>query len=631
MKQMILMLARALAYLLGLALLAPAHADVIWEDYQGSARITGTSGQDLPGPSYDNSDPSAAQRIAGLRAISANPANAVRTGTSTQINYRAADNILCNLDADPAGTGPACQADAQGRVLYAVLKLPFRGDYTFQLAHDDDIDLDLSSTYGASDYRGASYNIPISAGSQYTTNDLSFELLTGAVTASADNACVLLRLYWNNVGGANHLRLQWTRPASSGSIFNTTEIVPASALMTPGTTGSCTGAGMTISNWSLTLDKEIAATGRANASDQFTISISTATNLLAAATTGGSGTGPQASTGATFLAVNTTYYIVDAMASGSHYTLAAYTPSISCTLDGQPFTDLTNLGPGVWTFATPLASLAQRRYLCAITNTRASRQLQLRKTWVEAVPGHAVTIPPTSGFSTNTSAFASVADTANESDNGTTITVLTGTGTLAAESFTNGNAAQYGSVLSCSDGTLSGTNAQSANQLSIGAPGATIVCVYTNSYRPPLSLAKISVPYWDPANGTTNPKLIPGALVDYIISVASPTTYATGPNSVIVFDSLPDEVALYVNDIGAAPPGPLVFTTGTSGLTYDYGGLTSLTDDIDFSADDGASWSYIPHPDADGVDAAITNVRVNPKGSMPAGSNFQIRIRAKIK
>ncbi len=630
MKQTILSLTRFILASFWLFFMTAAHADVIWEDYQGSARITGTSGQDLPGPSYDNSASGSAERLAGLRAISANPANAVRTGTSTQINYRAADNILCNLDADPAGTGPACQADAQGRVLYAVLKLPFRGDYTFQLAHDDDIDLDLSSTYGASDYRGASYNIPISAGSQYTTNDLSFEPLAGTVNASADNACVLLRLYWNNVGSTNHLRLQWTRPSSSGSIFDTTEIVPASALMTPGTTSGCTGAGAPDSTWSLTVDKVIATTGRASPDDQFTVSIHSGSTLLAAATTGGSGSGSQASTGATFLSLNSLYRITDNMAAGSHYTLQAYTSSISCTMDGQPFTP-TYVSPGVWHIATPLITLTDQIYLCAITNTRASRQLQLRKTWVEAVPGHAVTIPPTSGFSSNTSAFASVADTANESDNGTTITVLTGTGTLAAESFTNGNAAQYGSVLSCSDGTLSGTNAQSANQLSIGAPGATIVCVYTNSYRPPLSLAKISVPYWDPANGTTDPKLIPGALVDYIISVASPTTYATGPNSVIVFDSLPDEVALYVNDIGAAPPGPLVFTTGTSGLTYDYGGLTSLTDDIDFSADDGASWSYIPHPDADGVDAAITSIRVNPKGSMAAGSNFQIRIRAKIK
>ena len=630
MQNIISLQVRFLLAFLGLILTTSAQADVNWEDYQGNTRVDVTGNQDFPGASYDNSRGTPAERIAALRTISSNPANAVRTGTSTVIDYRASDNILCNLDADTAGTGAACQADAQGRVLYAVLKLPYRGEYSFTVAHDDDIDLDLSSAYGASDYRGASYDIPISPGVPFTANDVSYEALAGTVNAASDNSCVLLRLYWNNVGGINHLRLRWIRPSSSGSIFSTTETIPASALMTPGTTTGCTNAGNSNSTWSLTVDKVIAATGRASAQDQFTVSIQAGPALLSAATTGGSGTGPQASTGATFIAANTTYRITDVMAVGSEFGLTAYTSSISCTVDGTPLTP-TNISAGVWTITTPIITLTNQNYLCAITNTRASRQLQLRKTWVEAVPGHAVTIPPTSGFSTNTTALNAVADTANESDNGTIITVLTGTGTLEAESFTNGNATQYGALLSCSDGTLSGTDAQSANQLSIGAPGATIVCVYTNSFRPPLTLVKMSTPYWDPSNGTTNPKLIPAALVDYIISVASPNTYTTGPDSVVVFDNLPDEVALFVNDIGTSPPGPLAFSTGTSSLTYNFAGLASLTDDIDFSNNDGASWTYIPQPDANGVDAAITGIRVNPKGSMAAGSNFQIRIRAQIK
>lgn len=619
-----------MASLLGIVFQTPVRADVIWEDFQGNNRIAGTSNQDLPGPSFANGSGTSLDRIAALRSISANPTNASRTGTSADIDYLTSSQTLCNLDVDTAGTGAACQADAQGRVIYAVLKLPYAGNYTFGLTHDDDIDLDLSTDYTSAAFRTASYSIPIGPASEYTLNDTVYEPLTGTVYAPSDNSCVLLRLYWNNVGGNNHLRLRWVRPLFSGAtILTTTEMIPAAQYMTPGTTTGCTGAGTAPSNWSLTVNKSLNGTGRAGAADQFVVGIEeTLTGTrIASATTGGSGNGAQASTGATFLVANTTYRITDTMASGSQFALSAYSPSISCTLNGSAFSPAP-VSAGVWSLTTPLIGTSQQ-YICTVTNTRASRQLQLRKAWVGAVVGHAVTIPPTSGFSTNTVALAAVANNSDEIDTGSAVTVLTGTGTLPAESFTVGNSAQYGAVLSCSDGTLSGTNARSTNQLTIPASGAMVICTYTNSFYAPLTLAKISTPYWDPANGTTNPKLIPGALVDYIVSVTSPNSYAA--NSVIVFDSLPNQVALYVNDVGASPAGPLAFTAGTSGLTYNFAGFASLTDDIDFSNDNGATWTYVPQPDGDGIDTAITNIRVNPKGNMVAGSNFTLRIRAKIK
>lgn len=293
------------AFIGALAIAQPAAAQVSWEDYQGNNRVTGTSNQDLPGPNYPNGSGSSATRLNALRTIAANPANAVRTGASASVNFTNASLTLCNLDSDTAGTGAACQADAQGRVIYAVMRLPFDGNYTFSLAHDDDIDVDFSTAFASTNFRTASSDVPIGTAAEYTANDTTYETLTFTVTAPTDNSCVLMRIYWNNVGGINHLRLRWTRPnAGTGT---TTEIIPATFFRPPGDTTGC-GGSVTTTGRSLTVNKLIAATGRAAAADQFNISLrdSTGATVIASATTAGAGTGQQASTGANFVVAGTT-------------------------------------------------------------------------------------------------------------------------------------------------------------------------------------------------------------------------------------------------------------------------------------------------------------------------------------
>lgn len=604
---------------------APLFAQLAWEDYQGNSRVNSLRS----GPYYSNNSGTSAQRINALRTISANPSNAVRTGNSANINYVATPPTMCNADSDTTDSTTACQLDAMGRVIYGVLRLPYSGNYSFSLAHDDDIDLDFSTAYASSNYRTASYDVPIGTATAWTVNDTTYENLTGTVNAPSANSCVLIRLYWNNAGGINHLRLRWTRPVSNGSGATTTEIIPASQFMAPGTTTNCTGSVSTTSR-SLTLNKLIGSTGRASANDQFTIAVldSAGATELASASTSGSETGQQASTGAMFVTAGVTYRLTDTMASGSGFTLAAYTSSINCLLNGSNYS-ASNVSAGVWTITVP-ATGTNQQFVCNITNSRASRQIQLRKSWSGANVGDAVTIPPTTGFSTNSSEFNAVANIATEIDNGAVFTVLTGTGTLTGETFTSGIASRYRSILSCSDGTLAGTDGKVGGQLTIGATGATIVCTYANTYLPPPTVTKASFPYSDPVNGTTNPKMIPGALVDYTITVTSAAGYTADTNSIYVIDPLPGQVELFVNSIGGSPAGPMSFTAGSSGLTFTYAGLSSLTDDLDFSNNGGTTWTYVPTPDANGIDSAITHIRVNPKGSMAAITTFVLRFRTRI-
>ena len=205
-----------------------------------------------------------------------------------------------------------------------------------------------------------------------------------------------------------------------------------------------------------------------------------------------------------------------------------YTATLACTGNA------TALAGSVLTI-----NPADTAIVCTYTNVRKSASLRLRKTWVNATVGNAVTLPATTGFTNNTVSFASTANSANETDTGVAVTVYAGdSGTIRAETFTSGTPGSYASALACSGGSLSGTNAKADNTLTVMSAdaGATILCTYTNTRFAPLTVAKTSTLLGDGINAT-NPKAIPGATMRYCVLVTNP-----GPSSattVIAMDTLP--------------------------------------------------------------------------------------------
>jgi hypothetical protein len=146
----------------------------------------------------------------------------------------------------------------------------------------------------------------------------------------------------------------------------------------------------------------------------------------------------------------------------------------------------------------------------------------------------------------------------------------------------------------------------------------------------PLSIAKTSLAYSDPVNGLTNAKLIPGGFANYSLTVTAPSGTAPTAGSVIVTDVIPSDLSLFVGTY-APGPGPILFAAGSSGLTYGFTSLSNNADDLEFSNNGGASWTYAPAADANGVDDSITHVRIRPKGAMAPGSSFTINLRARVK
>jgi len=158
--------------------------------------------------------------------------------------------------------------------------------------------------------------------------------------------------------------------------------------------------------------------------------------------------------------------------------------------------------------------------------------------------------------------------------------------------------------------------------------GATQAAAPTITKTPTLSS--------DPIDGSTLPKAIPGAVVDYDIAVKNPNVLGS-LGSIVITDNITDisiQGAEYY--VGLNNANPVTITDGilgllSTGLTFTWGGLASTTDSFAFSCDKGITWTCTPQPDAAGYDPRVTNIRISPTNSFAALSGFNLRIRIRVK
>ncbi|MEO1405233.1 MAG: hypothetical protein AAFV54_01920 [Pseudomonadota bacterium] len=139
-------------------------------------------------------------------------------------------------------------------------------------------------------------------------------------------------------------------------------------------------------------------------------------------------------------------------------------------------------------------------------------------------------------------------------------------------------------------------------------------------FEPDLEVSKTGDIVEDPLNGTLNPFAIPGSRVRYTFEIENMGNGTVDADSIDLVDEIPAGTALVVADIDGPGSGPVDFIDGpvSSGLTLDFFGLGSTTDGVDFSNDGGASFSYEPLPGLNGVDGAVTHVRIQPGGAFAA-------------
>lgn len=165
-------------------------------------------------------------------------------------------------------------------------------------------------------------------------------------------------------------------------------------------------------------------------------------------------------------------------------------------------------------------------------------------------------------------------------------------------------------------------------------PGQQAIAIHDITFCRPttsLSATKVSTVIADPVNGSTNPKAIPGAVIDYLISIGNTGQVEVDSGAVSIVDTVPAGSKLCLADL-VSGAGPVLFSDGSpsSGLSYNFTALNNGTDDLAFSADGGVSFSYVPTADANGCDQNVTHFRVQPSGSFVDNTAISLRVRFMI-
>ena len=213
-----------------------------------------------------------------------------------------------------------------------------------------------------------------------------------------------------------------------------------------------------------------------------------------------------------------------------------------------------------------------------------------------------------------------VADTPATAVDGTSDTyhLIATTLDASTNTVTSATGAPTGSLVTpdvvFADGT--GTHTGAADNNGIHSASGT----YTVA-TPQLTVAKTTANVSDEFNATGGFE-IPGAVVRYSIVVDNTGGTATDANSVVISDPIPANTYLCVQ------AGTRCAAADVPSLDVDTSGLTAAA--IEYSDDNGATWTYTPIPaniNAEGADTTVTNIRYQPTGAMnagPAGSSFNV-------
>lgn len=210
-----------------------------------------------------------------------------------------------------------------------------------------------------------------------------------------------------------------------------------------------------------------------------------------------------------------------------------------------------------------------------------------------------------------------------------------GAGTVSGAAIASGEAAgtgisatnqNYGNVMARFPAPVTQVELRYGNGPSstmTGTAGVQSISIHDISFcpMPNLAIAKTSAPV---ATSGTDPNRfnIPGADVDYTITVSNTGGSTVDLNSQMIADILPAGVTFFNGDIDTATAGTqnFVFTAGTSGLT-----LTSAN--ITYSNNGGSTFAYSPGA---GYDVGVNALRFAPQGTMAANSSFSVRFRARV-
>jgi hypothetical protein len=383
---------------------------------------------------------------------------------------------------------------------------------------------------------------------------------------------------------------------------------------------------------SIRLNTQITGTRVATADQfNFTINATGTGSLLASGTSTGTGLGPftaasLSSSAALPLTLN------QSMASGSTNTISHYRSSLTCTNStsgtGTPLPTnviTTSYSFGAMQFGDAIqCTFTEVPYPhLRLTKALATSRQFTNDQFVMNIKQGTTTVATTTTGGT----FSTITNGSTPQYQGTAATVYTLTETGAGVTQID----QYTYAMSCTNlWTSSSTTLPTIANGGTVTPqlGDVISCTITNSRKlnnAKLSVIKISQPVSDPVRGTTNPLMIPGAIVRYTLSIQNSGEESPDNNSILIVDELPANLSVGTS---ASP----VFTQGTpsSGLAF------NTTTGIRFSnsGTKPTSWTACNYTPVSAYDPAVNFVCLRPTGTMDDSTgtppNFSISIQGQI-
>ncbi|WP_426687819.1 beta strand repeat-containing protein [Rhodanobacter ginsengiterrae] len=124
----------------------------------------------------------------------------------------------------------------------------------------------------------------------------------------------------------------------------------------------------------------------------------------------------------------------------------------------------------------------------------------------------------------------------------------------------------------------------------------------------------------DPVEGTTRPKSLPGAVMQYQITVSNNGSGPADNNSLVITDPLPANTKFVI--------GSVVFAEGTPGS-----GLSLAPANVTYSSTGSSGpWTYAPVNDGSGADGGVKALKIAPQGIMAgktgaSAPNFSVTFR----
>ncbi len=142
---------------------------------------------------------------------------------------------------------------------------------------------------------------------------------------------------------------------------------------------------------------------------------------------------------------------------------------------------------------------------------------------------------------------------------------------------------------------------------------------------PIITVIKGSAVLSDPVNNVTNPKRIPGAVIEY--SITSANTGNGSPDVATVYTTDPIDGATLAFNVGTG----VAFTDGATSSGLSLGLVTYSSTPVPGPY----VYNYTPVPDGNGYDGNITSIKVTTTGSFAFGGapapSFSLKYRVKVK